>query len=273
MPSRDPGPRFESGKPPGSAYAVLVGFDGSDGGTTRSSWPASRLGVRRRASWSLTVLYGGPLPMEYALLRGGGRGGRADLRAGAREARRAQSRHGPSAAARRPAILDHARGTRGVRRDRRRLAPPRRDRSKVLIGSVAGSLLNGAPCECSSRRRATRASGMTRPHDRRRLRRNAGSQRPCAAPKTIARHSNATLRSMTVVSPSVVVAVPGGASATALAAEPLGPAGGAQRSRGTRSTRSSARKGATRRLTRREDRRGLRDGVDLLVPAPVGTGR
>jgi nucleotide-binding universal stress UspA family protein len=249
---------------------LLVGLDGRGGG--HDALELARVFASESGGnvVAITVLYGGPMPMEYALLKG-------------EEAMQAEP------------IFDEARakvGDFGIETrafgggtpasiltklaetekfDALVVGSPHRGAiGKVLIGNAARSLLNGAPCDVFV---APRGYADER-HDSLRTIAVAYDGTPEAQAalrraEDLARLSNATIKVLTVVTPPVVVPVPGGSYAPQNPLEPdkvindavhsIDPKLGAE---GRRLDGSPAK----------EIAEACREGVDLLVTGSRGYG-
>ena len=203
---------------------LLVGLDGRDGGHDALELARVLASESHGSIVAVTVLYGGPWPMEYALL--------TDDEASEAEPifEEARSKVGGFG------METRAFGGGSPAGILTRLAekemfdaivvgsPHRGAMGKVLIGNIARSLLNGAPCEvfvapkgyADERHDAPRTIAVAydgTPEAKAALRRA----------EDLARLSNATIKVMTVVSPRVVVAVPGGAAGSYAPQSPLDP--------------------------------------------------
>jgi nucleotide-binding universal stress UspA family protein len=200
---------------------LLVGFDGSDGG--HDALEAARLlGSEAGAGVAVAaVLFGGPMPIDLA--------GLADEEAESAEPLFEEARQklegldletraygGGSPAAILTMLAEREEFDAIVVG-----SPHRGALGRVLIGSVARNLLSGAPCDVlvAPRGYAAEEHGPFRtiavgydgtPEARRALRKA----------EEVARHSNATIRILTVVSPPIFIPGGGGYTPMPVPAEP-----------------------------------------------------
>jgi nucleotide-binding universal stress UspA family protein len=203
---------------------LLVGVDGRDGGHDALELARVLASESTGRVVAVTVLHGGPWPMEYALLKD------EDAREADPVFQKARSKVGDYGMETRafgggPPASILTKLAEDEMFDAIVVGSPHRGAiGKVLIGSVARSLLNGAPCDVLV---APKGYADER-HDALRTIAVAYDGTPEAKAalhraEELARLSNATIRVMTVVSPPVVVAVPGGAAGSYAPQGPLDP--------------------------------------------------
>lgn len=251
---------------------LLVGLDGRDGGNDAFEL-ARVLSLGGGAEIvAVTVLRGGPLPMEYALLseeealeaepifeRARAVGGDIAFEA------RAYGGGSPAGI-----LTSHA--------EREGFdaivvgSPHRGSIGRVLIGSVANSLLNGAPCEvfvapkgyAAEEHLALRTIAVAydgTPEAKAALRRA----------EALAQRSNATIKVLTVMQQPVVAAVPG-AAGTGYAPSPLDPDKVIDEAIHSIDTRLGAEGQRLDGSTEREILAACQSSVDLLVTGSRGYG-
>lgn len=192
---------------------LLVGVDGRDGG--RDALELARL-LAAQAGGSVeavTVLYGGPLPMEYARLEGEEAAEADSILADARERLEGVPLTTDVFGGGSPAAI-LTRRAESEPFDAIVVGSPHRGAvGRVLIGSVAKSLLNGAPCDVFV---APKGYGDERREPFRSLAvgYDGGPEAKAALKRAeaIARGSGAAIEILTAVPPPAVVAVPGGAA-------------------------------------------------------------
>jgi nucleotide-binding universal stress UspA family protein len=204
---------------------LLVGLDGRDGGHDALELARVLAAKSGGSIVAVTVLYGGPLPMEYALLSDDEasdaepifEAARAKLGGDVAFETRAYGGGSPAAI-----LTNHA--------ERESFdaivvgSPHRGPLGKALIGSVASSLLNGAPCEVFVAPKGY-AEESHDPPSSIAVAYDGGPESKAALRRAeeLARLSNAAIEVMTVVSPPVVVAVPGGAAGSYAPQSPAEP--------------------------------------------------
>jgi nucleotide-binding universal stress UspA family protein len=252
---------------------LLVGLDGRDGGHDALALARVLASQPGGSIVAVTVVFGGPLPMEYALLDGEEAGLARPIFEDARTRvgdvpleTRAYGGGSPAS------ILT----SNAEREDVDAIvigSPHRGPVGRVLVGSVASSLLNGSPCDVLVAPKGYAGAA----HDPFRSIAVAfdGSPESKAALKRaegLARLSNATIRVMTVVSPPAVVAVPGGAAGSYAPQSPAEPdkvidaaLESIDRSLGAEGVRLDG-------SPAEEIAQACEDGVDLLVVGSRGYG-
>ncbi len=200
---------------------LLVGLDGKQGGFDALALAAALAGAAGGSVTAVTVLYRGPLPVEYALLEDPEAAEAAPLFEQAREVLGEIPFDGRAYGGGSPAgILTRLAEDEGF--DAVVVGSPHRGPlGRVLIGNVAGSLLNGAPCdvfvapkgyaEREPARFATIAVGYDGTPEAKAALRRA---------EELGGLSSATIEILTVVTPPVAVPVPGGGYAPQAPAEP-----------------------------------------------------
>ena len=252
---------------------LLVGVDGRDGGHDALELARVLASESNGEVVAVTVLYGGSLPMEYALLKDD-------------DAKEAE----PIFAAARAKVGDFGMQTRAFgggspARILTNLAeeeefdaivvgsPHRGAIGRVLIGSVAGSLLNGAPCDVLVAPRGY----ADEQHDSLRTIAVAYDGTPEAKAalqraEALAHLSNATIKVMTVVIPPRVAAVPGGAAGAFASQSPAQPDKVINEAVNSIDTKLGAEGQRFDGSPAEEIAEACETGVDLLVASSRGYG-